>query len=422
MNLEILQNPKYCILEDGEDYVFYNPARHYACRLTPLDLSIFNLIFKYKHIDEILTQIPSSYHTYIINIYNLVEKYKVLDTDPVVDPQLISYCIPNTYYIHLTYTCNLNCSYCYNKSVRKSLKELTVKQWEQILDKILPYAKKIVLTGGEPFLYKKLSQIITYIKKVNTEIIIELISNCMVDFETYENIERIFDNIDAVVFSCDNMSDVNQPRKNFNVDKFKKNISYVKSNHPNLHITISSVYSNGSRNEQCLICDYCKHMDVSFRSVLVVPGTPDETSLLPPLEEYNSSLKRGNQEIPNLRMHCGAGIGILSVNPQGDLFPCQSLMSSEYWIGNLNENSIEELMEEEIVASIRESFCVENIPICRNCNLRYLCAAGCRAATLNTEGSPSAYPEKLCKYYKAKQYNILRSIPKFSEINQIILE
>lgn len=52
-----------------------------------------------------------------------------------------------------------------------------------------------------------------------------------------------------------------------------------------------------------------------------------------------------------------------------------------------------------------------------NCNVKYICAAGCRAATINLEGSAANWPKTLCNYYKEQAINNLRSIAPMGEIN-----
>ena len=415
-NLEILNSSDFYILEDNDNFIFYNPVRHYACRLTPLDLSIFNLIFKHRDINIILSNIPMQYHKYITDIYELVEKYKILNTDNIATDN-VKYNIPDTYYLHLTYSCNLDCTYCYNKSVRKHTKELSLTQWKSIINNIIPFANRIVLTGGEPFIYKNLPEIVLYIRKSKPNIRLEIISNCMINFKTYEKANVVFDNINSVSFSCDNISGINQPRTNFNVNVFYENIAYVKANFTKLNIVISSVYSKGSKNEQRSINSFCKCNNIEFRSVLIVPPSSDDISLLPPLDEYTDSLKKVYHKLPNYRKHCGAGVGVLSIAPNGNLYPCQSLMYPQYLIGNLCEMTIENLVKTEILNTIRNVFCVENIPKCKQCKLRYLCAGGCRAAAINLYNSPSAFPANLCAYYREKYRNALSSIPQMSNLN-----
>lgn len=417
MELKILSEPKFQIFKDEEDYVFYNSVRHFSCRISLLDLSIFNLIYSLGEIEVILTYIPQKYHDYVKQVYRAVKSSHALDISPSLEAKSIEYKEPSTYYLHLTYKCNLDCIYCYNKKIRSSyIDELSLEEWYSILDKILPCASKIILTGGEPFLYKHIREIILYIKKYNKCINIEIISNCMIDY-CDNQFDEVFTNISQIIFSCDNISDKNQPRKNFKPDLFRKNIVYIKSKYPNLPTLVSSVYSCGNYQELGLIRNFCSQQNADFRSVLIVPGNEDEISLLPPFEEYCSTLYKSNQHQPKMRMHCGAAIGILSINPKGEVYPCQSLMRNEFLMGSLKTSTMHDIMQSDVFNLFRYKFCVDNIQICNTCNVKYICAGGCRAATINTEGSAEKWPKTLCRYYREQALNALRSIPPMGKIN-----
>lgn len=415
MKLKILSELKFQIFRDKEDFVFYNSIRHFACRISLLDLSIFNLIYIYGKIEVILAYIPQQYHEYVTQVYRAVISSHVLELNPSLEA--IEYKEPSIYYLHLTYKCNLDCIYCYNKKIRSGyMDELSLEEWYSIVNKILPYTSKIILTGGEPFLYKHIKEIVMYIKNHNKAINIEIISNCMIDY-CDNQFDEVFTNISQVIFSCDNLSDKNQPRKNFKPDLFKKNIAYIKSKYPNLPTLVSSVYSCGNYKELEHIRNFCTQQNADFRSVLIVPGNKDEISLLPPLEEYRSTLHKSIQKQPQMRLHCGAAIGILSINPKGEVFPCQSLMRDEFRMGSLKTSTMYDIMQSEVFNLFRYKFCIENIQTCNTCNVKYICAGGCRSATINTEGSAEKWPKTLCKYYKEQALNTLRSIPPMDKIN-----
>jgi len=63
----------------------------------------------------------------------------------------------------LHYTCNNNCSHCYNEPGRKQMPSLPAADWKRVLDKLLdigvPY---VIFTGGEPTLHPDLVPLISY--------------------------------------------------------------------------------------------------------------------------------------------------------------------------------------------------------------------------------------------------------------------
>ena len=179
--LEICNDRNFYIeTVDNNYYVFYNSVRHFACKISRLDLALFNLIYIYKDINYILQKIDCQYQEYVKNLYEKVCNSKVLDTD-IYDHNIV-YQQPSTFYLHLTYKCNLGCIYCYNKEIRKDFRELNLTEWIYIINQILPYAERIILTGGEPFMFNEISNIIQYIRNKSEKIKLEIISNCMCDF------------------------------------------------------------------------------------------------------------------------------------------------------------------------------------------------------------------------------------------------
>lgn len=50
----------------------------------------------------------------------------------------------------------------------------------------------------------------------------------MIDFQNHKYNNEIFNNINSITFSCDNLSNKNQTRENFDPIRFKNNINYIK--------------------------------------------------------------------------------------------------------------------------------------------------------------------------------------------------
>ena len=74
----------------------------------------------------------------------------------------------NSLRISLTGECNENCFYCHNEGISKSSKcELEVEHIISTIYSLKEFGlKKVKLTGGEPFLYKKIKQLIYAIKQI----------------------------------------------------------------------------------------------------------------------------------------------------------------------------------------------------------------------------------------------------------------
>ena len=70
----------------------------------------------------------------------------------------------NRHYIFPTLRCNLDCDYCFNKSVpvRKKYSEMKFMDWKQIIDS-WENVQEIFLSGGEPFIYPDILPLLEYL-------------------------------------------------------------------------------------------------------------------------------------------------------------------------------------------------------------------------------------------------------------------
>lgn len=112
----------------------------------------------------------------------------------------------NNAFLFLTFSCDLNCKFCsfWGKSgIRKNnfnlgKEELTLGEWKTIIDNLLYYKPNIVLTGGEPLLYKEWFNLAKYIK--GKRLNIDLQTN---GTHLEENKEEIINSVDNLSVSLD---------------------------------------------------------------------------------------------------------------------------------------------------------------------------------------------------------------------------
>lgn len=76
--------------------------------------------------------------------------------------------------------------------------------------------------------------------------------------------------------------------------------------------------------------------------------------------------------------HCGAGINALSINPNGDVYPCVKINDPKKQITNiLKDDAIREINESR--RSIINNDFIFNKKQCEDCKIKYYCGGGCRA-------------------------------------------
>lgn len=102
--------------------------------------------------------------------------------------------------INLTRRCNLSCSYCriVDNSREKMAKELTVDAWKQVISRFVDRGHQhFVFTGGEPFVYRGLAELIAWTSK---RAMTSLITNTT--YFTPERFASVAD-LDFLTFSFD---------------------------------------------------------------------------------------------------------------------------------------------------------------------------------------------------------------------------
>ncbi|MDI6784742.1 MAG: SPASM domain-containing protein, partial [bacterium] len=94
---------------------------------------------------------------------------------------------------------------------------------------------------------------------------------------------------------------------------------------------------------------------------------------------------------------CGAAFGdTLAMDETGDIYLAPSLIGiDKYRLGNINQKDVEP--DKAVLDQAVQEFCVENIPVCKDCSWKYLCGGVCPTVTipLHTYGD---IPDRIKQY------------------------
>lgn len=89
-----------------------------------------DLVYKYKSADYIADKVNEKYKEQVRTACLKIIDSKILSTEKFSEDKTDTICMPSIYYIHLTYKCNLSCTYCYNKDIRK-IKRISTRAMEK---------------------------------------------------------------------------------------------------------------------------------------------------------------------------------------------------------------------------------------------------------------------------------------------------
>jgi uncharacterized radical SAM superfamily Fe-S cluster-containing enzyme len=94
-------------------------------------------------------------------------------------------------HIYLTNECNLRCIHCYRYSGNKEREEFNINDWKGILLKLREHEiKEISLSGGEPFIFDGIYELIDYAVDIGMDVI--AISNgTKIDFKHTPTLKKL---------------------------------------------------------------------------------------------------------------------------------------------------------------------------------------------------------------------------------------
>jgi len=149
---------------------------------------------------------------------------------------------PTTIDIKPTASCNMSCRFCYSPDYLGNL-ELNFNQWCKIIDFFATNGtKSIIVTGGEPLLFKDIIPLIKYIKDKNLRV--TLSTNTLLLKRFKNNLLKYVDDIGIPLDGYDMMS--NFYMRQGSLTHFASvidSLNYIKKNNNNIFITVRTVLS-----------------------------------------------------------------------------------------------------------------------------------------------------------------------------------
>ncbi|WP_187296212.1 radical SAM/SPASM domain-containing protein [Tepidibacter mesophilus] len=400
MKYSLNENVKSITKEDN--ILLYNPVKSSWIKT------------KQKNVDKLQRLINSDLKT--LNkedryLLDYLERYDIIsDLDNKTDIEADS---PISIYFFLTKKCNLECSFCSMNSNPNidSSNNLSFDEIKEFIDQLSDFnIKRIILTGGEPLLHDKLIKIIEYIKeKLGTKVIVST-NGFLLSEQFCKDIKGKVDRIDISWESI--YGEYKEMR-----DQFIKNIDVAKKNKINMNF--SYVVTKNNREYIYEYIDYCVLYDAGIDLKIVSPinngndyddlilQEEDVLDLYESVFEYiieknyvnSPCLKSIIGYTPKPKLGCsGYYKNMFAIYPNGDVFPCHSVNSSEYSLTNIKENSFEDCVK--LFGKKRNTFSVFNIDdreYCKECDIRNFCLGVCAGEIYKDIESGSIKPST-CKF------------------------
>ncbi|MBU7046633.1 MAG: radical SAM protein [Theionarchaea archaeon] len=407
----------FSAIKEGNKYILIVPDTSAWCVVDNLGIEFINKI-KYSRNLGNLVQVTQRSPEDLIPLLNILYKCGVISINGryVVDKtQFEKYKMPwlTMLLLHLTDRCNMKCEYCYSPSAY----EPTTMKFDTAQKAVISALKTpsdfllVIFHGGEPFLeFSLMKNIINFgyeeAKNVGKKILFRIQSNgTLLD---KEKIEIIAQNYVDVWISLDGYQKINDQYRKFpdasgSFETILKKIELFEEVDIPLPKIVTTVTSLNSNKLPEIVLFFQKmgikglkfslffpkgrgHMNSSFapdglevaksymRIVEYIEKREISDIAVENLLQYMSNIFLFDKIYPCLRDPCGAGLNIIAVEPDGNVYPCDCLDSPSFQIGNVCKDSLSELSASDVIKNmIKRSESLQ----CMNCELRVFCGCGC---------------------------------------------
>lgn len=268
----------------------------------------------------------------------------------------------------LTYRCSEACIHCYNigsahnekeESTRHIREELTVDQYKSIIDQFYELGLfRVCLTGGDPFSYKNVWDVIEYLYSKNIVFDIytngqllygheELLANYypkIVGISIYSGIDKIHDSITRVEGSFKKSIAVMEKLSNLAIPLYLK-CCVIKTNFSS-YDTIFEIADKLLAFPQIEVCvtdtvDGNKYVSQNLRLSEDQYNTILQDKRVPLYVGVEGTMKTIMPRDNNKNL-CSAGIHTFDITPEGYLVPCCKL---QLIIGDVKKQKISEMIK-----------------------------------------------------------------------------
>jgi len=359
-----------------------------------------------------------------------IPDHQRFEVEPIILPV-------NTLVLHVTDACNLGCLYCYHSSSKKAnqrKRTMTVEVAEQAIDFLYDQAKDLpevglVFFGGEPILnFKLISKAVQHaLEKSETtgkKISLTLTTNGTLLSE--EVISFLHNHQIGVTVSIDGLEIIHNKYRPFpdgspSYRTILKNIENLFRIYNGVPVPARVTVAGSSEN----IPDTLDHLlNLGFAEVGFAPVTTDDIASQLNNQEMDQMLKQfqilsqqfleaalddrllGFSNLIDLLLvlhegevknyPCGAGLGLFSVDPDGDLFLCQRLTGEEaFLMGDIFSG-----LSTAKVNAFRKRAAITQKETCIHCWVRNICAGGCYHEALVREGDIMKPNLHYCQWIK----------------------
>jgi radical SAM protein with 4Fe4S-binding SPASM domain len=441
--------PEYHVFERDEQFLIFDPRNFIWFKTDSIGKTVFEGLARNgrpEDAEEELARLVglspsdpqvidyvSEYVRHLLDVKFLHEdEYNQVDWAPTLLDR------PKLLYLHLTTKCNLRCPYCYNQEHRFQFIQLTSKKvakegprehqsegtkedFFRVIDEAAKLGfNQVKITGGEALLNKDALDIAARARSHGMSV--NLLTNATLITE--ELARRMAEVVSTVSISLDSADpeEHDAVRGRGTHAKVLGAIKMLREAGMN-RIHLNSVVTPVNMNSVEEFLDFA-YNDLKAREVTIAGSTmnvddpnarwgADEHTLtgeqfqhVYEQERHFYQIREKSRTKKSLvaagslrRTQCGVGNGLVSVESNGDVYPCQTMHQPEFLCGNAFKTGLEQVLETSGIIKTMKSLQVDILPECNVCPMRYVCAGGCRKEAFAKEGDLTARNRVMCPIY-----------------------
>lgn len=283
--------------------------------------------------------------------------------------------------IAITHRCNLKCIHCMVDADYGGGNEdyFDTQTMCFFLDKIIATnPNSIALTGGEPMLRSDFMTILEYLRNSYNGNI-TLMTNATLF--TLDNVDEITSRVNSIDISLDGADEPSCAiiRGKGVFEKVVKNIRLIQSTGFN-KINISMVLSTNNSRYVKRFFELNKSLGTTpILRALSYDGRAEENKDTIDKTVTTDNIAEGteNRNIESRGCCCTAGYNQLTIEADGDIFPCNLFVRPEFKLGNMSEienlSTVLHTNEGFFVSPCVQCFEPSEYHICKDCNVNYFC-------------------------------------------------
>ena len=288
------------------------------------------------------------------------------------------YKLPKVLRIEPASQCNLRCLHCPTGTMSMSRNVMSNNVEEEVLKNIEKNSKFfkvcVLYHGGEPLLNYNFVKLLEKIRAILKHAKIKTVSNGML-LNKKKSIELANSGLDEIEFSLDaqSINESNLIRRNSNarmiIEKIKELLKIVKSENSKLKIRLStSQFLNPELKINPLETNPLppKWLEDELPKIDII-----KTCWAMKWPHYNTPEIFQELTIDSKSVdYCDHVENTITVRSNGDVVPCCYDLTSQLVMGNITENSLEEIWNGSLYNNLREEIKKKDYnPTCSNCNV-----------------------------------------------------